>query len=46
MQDGLTARAASPKSIFSLPIARMMAMMDWMVLLYTTTLYCLHSSSE
>ena len=41
-----TARTASPKSIFNHPMALMMAIMDWMVLLYTTTLYCLHSSSE
>lgn len=29
----LTARAESPKSIFSLPMALIIAMMDWMVLL-------------
>lgn len=46
VQVELTDRAAPPNSIFNRPMALMMAMMDWMVLLYTTNLYCLHSSSE
>lgn len=46
IQVNLTALAGFPKSIFKRPMALMIAMMDWIVLLKTTTLYCLHSSSE
>lgn len=42
----LTSLSGSSKSIFKRSMALTMAMMDWMVLLYTTALYCLHSSSE
>ena len=42
----LTARSASAKFIFRLPMAFTMAIIDCSVLLYTTALYCWQSSAE
>jgi hypothetical protein len=42
----LTVLSGWPKSIFSCPIALIMAIIDCIVLLYTTGLYCRHSSCE
>ena len=40
----LTSRSGSPKAIFSVPMALIIATNDCIVLLYTTGLYCLLSS--